>query len=202
MRLPNSVHTSRPWRIHELTRDFRLEDVWALPTPGGRDDFPQLVQLMASSDPTHASPAVVRTLFAIRWKIGELLGWDAPEAGHRSERPTLRDRLPADLSDGPSGPDFDALPFTSLYLLDDEWAAEIANRTIHGVMHLGWVPDGTGRSRGQMAVLVKPNGQLGTAYMAAITPVRHLIVYPLMMREIEREWWAGTRSASRLGAPT
>ncbi|MDF2703344.1 MAG: hypothetical protein K0S10_2290, partial [Rubrobacteraceae bacterium] len=31
MRLPNTAHTSRPWRIHELTRDFRLEDVWALP---------------------------------------------------------------------------------------------------------------------------------------------------------------------------
>jgi hypothetical protein len=29
MRLPNSAHTSRPWRIHEFTRDFRLEDVWA-----------------------------------------------------------------------------------------------------------------------------------------------------------------------------
>ncbi|MEJ7569133.1 MAG: hypothetical protein WKF41_12805 [Gaiellaceae bacterium] len=37
-----------------------------------------------------------------------------------------------DLRDAPSGPDFDALPFTSLYLLDDEWAAEIANRTMHG----------------------------------------------------------------------
>ena len=33
--LPDTAHTSRPWRIHELTRDFRLEDVWALPTPGG-----------------------------------------------------------------------------------------------------------------------------------------------------------------------
>jgi hypothetical protein len=49
MRLPNPAHTSRPWRIHELTRDFRLEDVWALPTPGGRDDFPRLVQLMSSA---------------------------------------------------------------------------------------------------------------------------------------------------------
>jgi hypothetical protein len=43
MRLPNTAHTSGPWRIHELTRDFRLEDVWALPTPGGPDDFPRLV---------------------------------------------------------------------------------------------------------------------------------------------------------------
>jgi hypothetical protein len=39
-------------------------------------------------------------------------------------------------------PDFDALPFRSLYLLDDEWAAEIANQTVHGVLHLGWVSDG------------------------------------------------------------
>ena len=48
MRLPNSAHTSRPWRIHQLTRDFRLEDVWALPTPGGPDDFAQLVDGIAS----------------------------------------------------------------------------------------------------------------------------------------------------------
>src|SRR5262245_41831576 len=27
MRLPDAAYTSRPWRIHELTRDFRLEDV-------------------------------------------------------------------------------------------------------------------------------------------------------------------------------
>jgi uncharacterized protein DUF2867 len=191
MTLPNTAHTSRPWRIHEITRDFRLEDVWALPTPGGPDDFPRLVQRFASGDPSQGSSGAVRALFAIRWKVGELLGWDGPDAGLGSRVPTLRDRLPADLRDAPSGPDFDALPFTSLYLLDDEWAAEIANRTMHGVMHMGWVPDGTGGYRAQMAVLVKPNGLLGNAYMAAIRPFRHLIVYPLMMREIEREWRAG-----------
>jgi hypothetical protein len=80
------------------------------------------------------------------------------------------------------------LPFTPLYLLDDEWAAEIANRTMHGVMHLGWVPDGAGGYRGQMAVLVKPNGLRGEAYMAAIKPFRHLLVYPRMLRDIERRW--------------
>jgi hypothetical protein len=190
LRLPNSAHVSRPWRIHEFTRDFRLEDVWALPTPGGPDDFPRLVQMMASSDPSQSSSGAARTLFAIRWKVGELLGWDGPEASLGSRVPTLRDRLPVDLRDAPSGPDFQALPFTSLYLLDDEWAAEIANRTIHGVMHIGWVPDQTGGYRGQMAVYVKPNGLFGTAYMAAIRPFRHLIVYPQMMRETGRNWQA------------
>ena len=101
----------------------------------------------------------------------------------------LLDRLPDDLRKHP-GPDFDALPFTSVYLLDDEFAAEIANATMHGVMHLGWVPDRAGAYRGHMAVLVKPNGLCGSAYMAAIRPFRHLIVYPALMREMEREWQA------------
>jgi hypothetical protein len=202
MRLPHAAHESRPWRIHELTHDFRLEDVWELATPGGPHDFPRLVQGIVSGDLSQGSSRVVRALFAIRWKIGELLGWDGPDTGLGSRVPTLRDRLPADLRDAPPGPDFDALPFTSLYLIDDEFAAEIANRTMHGVMHLGWVPDGTGGYHGQMAVYVKPNGLFGTGYMAAIRPFRHLIVYPPIMRQIGRTWQAGTRSASRLGAAT
>ena len=188
MRLPSSAHTSRPWRIHELTRDFRLEDVWALPTPGGPDDFPLLVEGLAASDPATQTPSrLARALWALRWKLGELLGWDDPEAGIGSRVPTLRDRLPADLRDAPR-PEFEALPFSSLYMLDDEFAAEIANRTVHGVMHLGWVSDGGGGYRGQMAVLVKPNGFFGTVYMTAIRPFRHVIVYPPMMLELERQW--------------
>jgi hypothetical protein len=188
MRLPDSAHTSRPWRIHELTPDFRLEDVWALPTPGGPHDFPRLVQAIAAGDPSRNASRVTRALFAIRWKLGELLGWDGADAGVGARVPTLRDRLPADLRDAASGPAFDALPFHPLYLLDDEWAGEIANRTVHAVMHLGWVADGTGGHRGQMAVLVKPNGRLGNVYMAAIAPFRHRIVYPAMLRQIERDW--------------
>jgi len=185
-RLPNSAHTSRPWRIHEITPDFRLEDVWALPARGEESDFPLLVAGFAAGDPSHGSSWLARALWTIRWKVGELLGWDDAETGLGARVPTLRERLPEDLLDAP-GPDFDTLPFTSLYLIENEFAAEIANRTMHGVMHLSWVADETGGYHGQMAVLVKPNGLLGTAYMAAIKPFRHLIVYPAAMRQIERE---------------
>jgi uncharacterized protein DUF2867 len=188
LRLPETAHISRPWRIHELTPDFRLEDVWALPTPGGPDDFPRLVRLIAAGDPSRRSPPLARTLWAIRWKVGELLGWDDPDAGLASRVPTLSERLPADLRGGPSGPEFAALPFSSLYLTDDEWAAEIANRTVHAVMHVGWVPDGADGYHGQMAVYVKPNGRLGSVYMAAIRPFRHLIVYPPLIRGLARDW--------------
>ena len=191
MSLPNSAHTSRPWRIHEIAPDFRLEDVWALPTPGDCGRLPSAGAPVCLVRPVaELLPGAPRMLWALRWKIGELLGWDDEDDGVGSRVPTLRDRLPADLRDASSGPEFDSLPFNSLYLLDDEWAAETANRTVHGLLHLGWVPDGNGGYHGQMAVLVKPNGRFGTGYMAAIRPFRHLIVYPPMMRVIERQWKA------------
>jgi hypothetical protein len=187
MKLPDRAHSSQPWRIHELTHDFELEDVWELPGTGAPDDFSRLVQGFASADPVERSSPATRVLWAIREKLGELLGWDDADAGLGSRVPTLRERLPADLRDAPSGPEFETLPFSSLYLLEDEWAAEIANRTVHGVLHLGRVARPTGGFRTQMAILVKPNGLLGAGYMAAIKPFRRLIVYPAMMRRIERE---------------
>jgi len=188
-KLPDSEQTSRPWRIHELVQDFRLLDVWALPTPGGPDDFPRLVEIIASSD-TEGSPSrAARALWAVRWKLGEIFGWDEVEEGDLpSGWRMLRDRLAEDLREAPTGPKFHALPFEPVYLLEDEWTAELANKTVHGVLHLSWVPDGHGGYRGQMSVYVKPNGLFGKAYLAAIQPFRHLVVYPPMMRELERRW--------------
>jgi hypothetical protein len=194
--MPVGAHASRPWRIHEVAPDFELVDVWALPTPGGPQDFPRLVGLALSLDPSKSPSRAVRALFEIRWRIGGLLGWDSREAGLGSRVASLRERLPADLREATSVPPPPELPFTPLYLTEDEFAAEIANRTVHGVLHLGWVPNGTGGWRGQMAVLVKRNGFLGSAYLAAIEPFRRLVVYPKLMNEIERKWQAGARAHS------
>jgi hypothetical protein len=188
VKLPDGAHTSRPWRIHEITPDFDLEDVWALPTPGEREDFGRLVDAISAYDPARSSVLPLRLLFAARWKIGGLLGWDSPRTGLGSRVTSLRERLPPDLRDAHAGPPVAAGAFEPLYLLEDEFAAEIANQTVHGVLHLGWVPEGKGRYRGQMAVLVKRNGLKGGAYMAAIRPFRYLVVYPLLLREIERTW--------------
>src|SRR4029453_7754262 len=77
----------------------------------------------------------------------------------------------------------------------DEFAPEIPNQAMHGILHLGWVPDEDGGRHesgggyhGEMAVYVKPNGRLGTAYMAAIKPFRHLVVYPPILRRVEQTW--------------
>jgi hypothetical protein len=200
MRLPDSEHTSRPWRIHAIAHDFELEDVWELPGRGGPGDFPRLVEVIAGRDPSRSSSRAVRALFAIRWKLGELFGWDEEGAGVGSRVPTLRDRLPDDLRDGPAGPDTPELPFTPLYMTEDEWAAEVANKTVHGVMHIGRIELANGEFRAHMAVLVKPNGLWGRAYMAAIRPFRYLLVYPALLREGERAWREVKRDAAPAGA--
>jgi Protein of unknown function (DUF2867) len=149
-----------------------------------------LVEGIAAGDPAEAPSRASRALWALRWKLGDLLAWDDVETGLGTRVRSIRDRLPVDLRQGPLGPQFEKLPFSSLYQLEDEWAAEVANKTVHGIMHLGWVPDGNGAYRAEMAVYVKPNGLLGTAYMAAIKPFRYLVVYPPMMRQIESVWRA------------
>jgi hypothetical protein len=212
-KLPVSEHTRMPWRIHAIANDFRVEDVWALPTPGGPDDFPRLVALMESFDPAQVSP-VVAALFALRWRLGGLLGLDRGETGLGTRVPSLRDRLPVDLRadvdarlPAQHSPRVASLeprlrglpaesPFRPVYLTDREAALEIANETMHGVLHLGWVPDGHGGYRGQMAVLVKPNGLFGRAYMAAIAPFRYALVYPLMLRTIGRMWRTAVRQVA------
>jgi hypothetical protein len=106
---------------------------------------------------------------------------------------TLSARLPEDLlGTATGGPDRSPYGFQPLYRTDVESAAEISNRTVHAVMHLAWVDQGTGRYQGQMGVYVKPRGMFGAGYMALIAPFRHWVVYPALMRQIERAWDART----------
>lgn len=164
MRLPSSAHTSQPWEIHQRASEFDLLDVWALPTPGGPADFPRLVELFGSYDPVHSSSRVVRALFGIRLLLGKVFRLGDPEVTPHTS------------------------PFRPMFENAHEWAGELENKTVHGIVHLGWVPDGNGAYRGQLAVLVKPNGLVGKTYLAAIAPFRHLIVYPTLIRELEARW--------------
>jgi hypothetical protein len=198
MKIPNAAHESHPWRIREITPDFILEDVWALPARGGSEDFQTLLELMASSDPVSSNSIPTRVL----WRLRDLLGAvfrlgriSTPANGEKEKLPipgtnetSLTDRLPDDLRGTATGMRFGSLPFSPLYRTDDEFAAEVSNQTVHGVMHLGWADEGGGRYQGQMAVYVKPRGRLGQGYMALIKPFRYLIVYPALMRQIERTW--------------
>ena len=198
MRLSNEAHTSRRWRVHEIAGDFAVEDVWALPAHGAADEFPALLVAFASLDFPAAAPLPVRALWGFRDLLGRCFGLgritkpsDEPTAAlpiPGTTQMTLEERLPPDLRGTVAQTAPHIAPLRELYRTDDEYAAELSNRTVHSVMHLGWVEQTGGLYRGQMAVLVKPRGQLGESYMALIKPFRHTLVYPALMRAIERAW--------------
>ncbi|HEX8752862.1 MAG TPA: DUF2867 domain-containing protein [Solirubrobacterales bacterium] len=198
-RVPNSEHKSQPWRIHELVPDFRLEDVWALPVGGGAGDFDQLLQLARHLDPAEGDSRASRFLWELRDRLGRWLGLGRVSL-RSGERPaedlripgtretSLGERLPEDLRGSAAGMELGGWPFEPLYRTEREAAAEISNRTVHGVAHFAWVDRGGGLYQGQMAVYVKPRGRLGEGYMALIKPFRYLVVYPALMRQLGRVW--------------
>jgi len=185
MKLPAGAHFSRPWRIHAYTAGFRLTGVWALPTPAGPDDFPRLVAMLADFADVRRRGSVVGLLLAVREALGAILGWGG--AADDPGRPSLRHRLAPDLRASP-GAVTPPMGFAPLYQIGDEWAAELINRTVHGVIHLSWVRDAAGCYGGPIAMLVRRNGVLGRVYLAVTAPFRHLVIYPRLRSWLARRW--------------
>jgi hypothetical protein len=216
VRSPSSGREPRSWWIDRIAPDFTLLDVWALPVEGGPDDRDAALEVLTSFDPVHAECVAVSALFRLRFRLGAWLGWDDPAKKlpiPGCAETTLAARLPEGLRHSAHGSAIGAPlrasagGFIPLYRTHDEWAAEISNATVHGVLHLAWVEEGAGRYRGRMAVYVKPRGRLGEIYLMLIQPFRHLVVYPALLRQIGRAWdarrgadllaEAGSRGAGR-----
>lgn len=200
MRIPNEQHLARDLRIHEIVADFTLEDVWLLPgVEGTLADFDVAVQMSLDVDPVGSSEGVAKLLWEVREFLGRRFGLGdvtdptgtdpggvVPGTGERN----LRGRLPADLRGTVEGLRYTHVPFVPLYRTATEWAAEVSNATVHGVLHLSWLPKEGSADTYQcfMAIYVKPRGWFGHAYMAFIKPFRYLIVYPALERQVAREW--------------
>ncbi|MFI1918349.1 DUF2867 domain-containing protein [Nocardia sp. NPDC020380] len=195
MRLPNSAYAARAWRLSEIAPDFRVEDVWVLPARGSHDEFPDLVKQIAEGDDAFDSERLAILVYVARQKLGAWFGWDSPGTGTGlgARVATLRERLPEGADYGERGPDQRGAPWISVYRTDREWVSEYANRTVHALMHVGWVPDGATAYRGEMTVLVRPNGLLGRLYMAGIRPFRRFVVNPAFFRMVARNWQSGRR---------
>ncbi|MBB4907447.1 DUF2867 domain-containing protein [Actinophytocola algeriensis] len=206
MKVSNDVLKTQRWIITDIVHDFDVEDVWALPIDGGADDFGAVIDLMSFIDFPESAPLPVRLLWGIRDLLGRMFGlgristsaddagvWPpVPGTGERS----LLGRVPEELRNTATDSRLAGKPFRPLYLTGTEFADEISNRTMYGVMHLAWVDQGGGRYQGQMTVYVKPRGAVGKAYMAFIKPFRYAIIYPALMRYLERSW-AVSRVADR-----
>ncbi|MEM7413179.1 MAG: DUF2867 domain-containing protein [Myxococcota bacterium] len=201
MRCQNEDHLRRDWRVRALAPDFDLLDVWRFPVEIEPEvPFASFVDFLrhALQQSGDGKGAAAR-LFQLRAWLGERFGWDDEAVRHPipgCEETSVCERIPAqDRQEfAPlemAGPAVEA--FEPVYEDPDEILLELSNATVHALLHLGRDPlestQGTdGRWAPLMAVYAKPRGFLGRAYMAAIGPFRHGIVYPSLMRRVRSAW--------------
>lgn len=77
MRIAADAFTSLPLRCHALLSDVPLHDVWAIALEGGGPGRTVADVNRIVFDPQRpASNVAVRALFALRWWLGRLFGWD------------------------------------------------------------------------------------------------------------------------------
>jgi hypothetical protein len=201
-RIPLADHLARPWRVHALAPDFELLDVWRFGSRGRADDFPAFARTMAAMDGVVAQTNwATRALFGLRVALGKVLRWDrerAPLPIPGCVEHSITARLPDGLD--ATAPRSDAA-FHPVYEDPRESLAEISNSTVHALMHLGWIELDGGEFAPQMAVYVKHRGMLGRFYMRLIAPFRHMVVYPSLMRAVDRSWRARIGAGARSPRP-
>ena len=131
------------------------------------------------------NPAV-RFLFALRWRLGRIFGWDRKPARAAGDsfmgRLTAADHAASLVR--PGSPDG---PFRALFVSSGESISEIQNATVHGFSVFALAPRPSGH-RLYWGVYVRPVGRLTAWYMCLIDPFRRFVVYPSILRSIRAAW--------------
>ena len=131
-------------------------------------------------------PAAIIRLFWLRRRIGDLLGWDHPRpawnAQSYADRLSAADRARSLIAPGtPDG------SFRLLYRFEDEQLSELRNATVHAFASLS-IRQTPGGYVAYLGVFVQPVHGFTRLYMGAIAPFRRLIVYPAIIRTMQRAW--------------
>jgi len=186
MRLDPDEFRARPLRVHALLHDVPLEDAWAVPLSGGgagRTVQDVRAVMLAGRE---TAPAVVRGLFRLRSRIGGLFGWDDQRPAWNAE--SYADRLsPADRAQSLVAPGTPDGSFRLLYRFDDEQLSELRNATVHAFASLS-IRQTPGGYLAYLGVFVQPVHRFTRLYMGAIAPFRRLVVYPAIIRKVQRAW--------------
>ncbi len=193
MKVDERHHRNTPFVVHRIAADFELLDVWRVDLVSederGFDAF--LDCFWTAMDVASRSP-----LARLRVRLGARFGWDEGEARAIPGDVTtsVAARLTADdarrnrmRNDAPSP--LRVAGVKTIYVFGDEALYEISNATVHALIHVGWSSD---PSSAELAIYIKSRGLRSRLYMAAITPFRHLVVYPQLLRLIERLWREST----------
>ena len=186
MRLYPSEFRARPLRVHALLHDVPLEDAWAVPlSRGGPGRTIQDLRAVMITG-LGAAPALVQGLFWLRGRLGALFGWDHQRPAWTVE--SYADRLsPADRAQSLVAPGTPDGKFRLLYRFEDEQLGELRNSTVQAFASLSIRPTPTGYLA-YLGVFVRPVHRFTGLYMGAIAPFRRLVVYPGIIRSMQKAW--------------
>jgi hypothetical protein len=186
MRLDADEFRARPLRVHALLHDIPLEDAWAVPLSGGgagRTVQDVRAVMLAGRE---TAPVVVRGLFRLRRHIGALFGWDDQRPAWNAE--SYADRLsPEDRVRSLVAPGTQDGSFRLLYRFEDEQLSELRNATVQAFASLS-IQQTSGGYLAYLGVFVQPVHRFTRLYMAAIAPFRRLVVYPAIIRTMQKAW--------------
>jgi uncharacterized protein DUF2867 len=186
MRIDPREFRARALRVHALLHDIRLEDAWAVPLSGGGAGRTVQDLRAVLVEGREAAPAVVQGLFRLRGRIGAVFGWDHLRAAWNAE--SYANRLtPADRARSLVAPGTPDGNFRILYRFEDEQLSELRNATVHAFASLSIQQTSNGYLA-YLGVFVQPVHRFTGLYMRAIAPFRRLVVYPAVIREMQRAW--------------
>ncbi len=215
------AHAARPWRVHTLAPDFELLDLWEVPIaadPARGETFERFLavfvadgmsgrwpryrlRLTSPRDVVHGGLLLgAAGLLAFRRALGQVLRLD-DDRDALAIPGRVEHRVRERLADADRVRDTGVLParigaFETVYAFGEEALLEIANRTIHALLHVSWVAAGDGRRAAVLAIYIKSRGLGSRAYMALINPFRHLVVYPAWITHVQRSWEARRAAAA------
>jgi hypothetical protein len=122
----------------------------------------------------------------LRFLLGRILGWDQEPGGRKpeyfAERLTAEDRR---RSTRPSGTPVRF--FRVVYSFENEMLLEVMNRTVHAAL-LSALAETTDGYRFYFAVYIRQLGWVTRVYMALIDPFRRRLVYPAILKQVQRNW--------------
>jgi hypothetical protein len=185
MRVSPEEYLSLELRAHALLRDVPLYDVSIVDLPDGGDGrtLADVLQLKSSAAP---SP-IESVLYGVRRWLGRAFGWDRV---HIRPEDSLLSRLSdTDRRDSEIAPGTPDGSFQVIYRFVREQLSETRNATVQGYVCVALARTSLGY-RLYWAVYVLPVSWVTRPYLIAIEPFRRFLLYPAMLKRIQRAWRA------------
>jgi hypothetical protein len=191
MRLSPRVFQQKSLYAHAFLADVPLHDVWAIHLKGGGSGYTlQSLQPFVRFQNIEQVHPIVRGLFALRFLLGKLFRWDndvTRVADEIAPNSYLHHLSAADQARSLTKPGTLNGPFRVIYEFENEALSEIINGTVHAFSLLAMEPVADGYQV-CWAIYVKNVNWLTPFYMALIDPFRRILIYPILIRHIERSW--------------